>query len=179
MAIVHDHITLETTILVAVWDNPAIFQGCFSITSTNGSAPVFLLFRCEYQNWHQQDTVEDEFSADTYHFTHLYNEKGLLHLETLKEEESYASYVLKYALYKTLLEMRVSRKQRFHSLDNVAMKAMIKQIEPLLQLDELWGNLDPEIGFAATMDFYPHEQMGKMAVNILLKWGDSKASAKN
>lgn len=166
-----EHITIETIILVAVWDNPVIFQGGFCITNNDISNSIWLLFRCEYQNLHQQDTVDDEFNPNAYYFSHLYNATGLIHLDPCQESTSYAEYVLKHALYKTLLEMRTSQKQRLSSFDKTAMNAMINQVKPLLRLDGIWEDLDQDIGFAAEIDFSPQEKMGKLAMKTLLKLG--------
>ncbi len=37
---------IETTLYVAIWQTPAIFQGVFEVTEREGARSVHLLFRC-------------------------------------------------------------------------------------------------------------------------------------
>ncbi|CEK10383.1 hypothetical protein [Legionella hackeliae] len=164
-------INIETLILVAVWDNPAIFQGAFKISlQSDVKKPIFLFFRCEYVNKLEQDTIIDSFSSDDYAFSHLYNKTQLIHLDRLNEGVGYAEYVLKYALHKTLLEMQSSQKQKFTAIDDIAMNAIIKRVEPMLKQEKAWTSYDNDLGFAASMDFHPQETMGRLAVEILLNF---------
>ena len=166
-------VTIETLILVAVWGQPAIFQGCFKISPVDSpQKPMFLFFRCEYENKDSESHVDDTFSPDEYDFSHLYNESHLISLELRSEGIDYAEYLLKYALYKTLLEMRTNQKQRFISIDDEAMRALIKRVEPMLQQAGVWDISDEHIGFAVAMDFHPQEQMGQLAVKTLFNLGD-------
>jgi hypothetical protein len=169
---VSQQVNIETLVLVAVWSQPALFQGCFKISPVDPlRAPIFLFFRCEYENKNKKSYVEDNFSPDEYDFSHLYNETHLIPLERKSEGMDYAEYVLKYALYKTLLEMRANQKQRFISIDDEAMKAIIKKVEPMLQRDGVWEIPEEHIGFAVAMDFHPQEEMGQLAVKTLFNLG--------
>lgn len=165
-------VNIETLILVAAWSNPAIFQGCFKMSLIDShQAPIVLFFRCEYENNNGENHVDDSFSPDEYIFSHLYNESHLISLEKKSEGMDYAEYILKYALYKTLLEMRTNQKQKFTSIDEEAMKAMIKRVELMLQREGAWEMSDEHIGFAVVMDFYPQEHMGQLAIKILFNLG--------
>ena len=74
---------VETTLLVAVWENPFIFQGCIKITELNKNNQVLYFFRCQSHHKEQQDIVNDDFSADNYQFTHLYHELGFIQLSSI------------------------------------------------------------------------------------------------
>ena len=70
-------ITIETFILVAVWDYPFIIQGCFKIYEQHKS-PILLFFRCQSSYSKQADILHCDFSPYHYDLTHLYNEAGLI-----------------------------------------------------------------------------------------------------
>lgn len=156
-------INVETLILVAVWEHPFIFQGCFKISELHGDNSVLFFFRCQSNQLNQQSILQDDFAPDDYEFTHLYNELGVLH--TTHED---ALYLLKYALHVTLREMLSSTNQRFTHIDDVAMRAMIDKITPILN-EELVFPEEEHIGFAVAMDFCPKEETGKLAALALLK----------
>lgn len=171
---VHTQVNIETLILVAVWNQPAIFQGCFKVTFLNFSEkPIFLFFRCEYDNKNREDYVDDNFSPDEYHFSHFYHESRMISLEQEQPGIAYAEYILKYALYKTLLEMRTNQKHKA-SIDDVAMNAILSRVEPILRQEGAWSVSDEHIGFAVAMDFYPQEAMGQLAVKTLLSFSSKK-----
>lgn len=172
-------INIETLILVAVWNQPAIFQGCFKITPAHlHQSPLFLFFRCLYANKNKSDYVDDVFFPDEYDFSHLYYESTLIHSDPENEGWVHAEYILKYALYKTLLKMRSNLKHRFISMDDRAMEAIIKQVEPILQQKGTWEMTDEHIGFAVSMDFNPQEQMGALAVKTLLSLSNLQSAGK-
>lgn len=158
---------VETLVLVAVWENPFIFQGCIKITEldTQQEAPYF--FRCQSSHSQQNDIVNKDFSSDEYAFTHLYNELGFIPLSITDSTIDYALDMMKYALHITLKEMISSRKTHFTSIDDIAMQAMINRIKPILN-NELTLPEDDHIGFAVAMDFSPQEEMGNLAAQALL-----------
>lgn len=155
-------INVETLILVAVWENPFIFQGCFKVTELHGDKTVLFFFRCQSSHENQMSILQDDFAPDDYEFTHLYNESGMLH--AMHEN---ALYLLKYALHVTLGEMLSSRSQHFTSIDDVAMRAMINKITPILNKELVFPE-EEHIGFAVAMDFCPKEETGKLAALALL-----------
>jgi hypothetical protein len=67
--------------------------------------------------------------------------------------------------------MRTNQKQKFVSIDDEAMKSMIKRVEPMLQREGVWEMPDEDIGFAVAMDFHPQEQMGQLAIKTLFNLG--------
>lgn len=174
MKAIVEPINIETMVLVALWNNPAIFQGVFKISAQFGAQEaVFLFFRCEYKTGQEQHAVAEAFEVNDYQFSHLYNETQPVYLDKSKEGADYAEYVLKYALHKTLLEMRLSQKRRFAAIDDKAMQAIIKRVEPMLQQEGAWALADEDIGFSVAMDFYPQEMMGQLAVKTLMSLGCS------
>ena len=161
-------LNVETLVLVAVWEKPFVFQGCFKITELNGQNRVLFFFRCQSSHVEQINILHNDFSAHDYEFTHLYNELGLIQLNTLNQTQKYALYILKYALHTTLREMMLSRKQHFTSIDNIAMQAMINKITPILNRVSNFPEEEDHIGFAVAMDFCPKEEQGLLAVSALL-----------
>ncbi|MBI2786031.1 MAG: hypothetical protein HYX60_06900 [Legionella longbeachae] len=160
-------INVETLVLVAVWENPFIFQGCIKITELHENNEVLYYFRCQSNHKKQNDILNNDFSSDDYELTHLYNELGFIPLSVIDPIKEYALDMMKYALHITLREMISSRKLHFTSIDDIAMQAMINKIKPILN-KELALPDDEHIGFAVAMDFSPQEEMGRLAVLALL-----------
>jgi len=160
-------LNVETLVLVAVWENPFIFQGCIKITELHKNKEVLYFFRCQSGHREQNDILNNDFSSDDYKFTHLYNESGFIQLNVTDPTKEYALDMMKYALHVTLKEMISNRKVHFTSIDDIAMQAMINKIKPILN-KELTLPEDDHIGFAVAMDFSPQEEMGHLAVQALL-----------
>ena len=160
-------LNVETLVLVAVWENPSIFQGCTKITALHNHKEVLYFFRCQSNHQEQDDILTNDFSSDDYEFTHLYNELGFIEWSLTDPTKEYALDMMKYALHVTLREMISSRKVHFTSIDDIAMQAMINKIKPILN-KELALPEDDHIGFAVAMDFSPQEEMGRLAVQALL-----------
>ena len=160
-------LNVETLVLVAVWENPFIFQGCIKITELGKNKEVLYFFRCQSTHQEQNDILNNDFSSDDYEFTHLYNESGFIQVSVTDPTKEYALDMMKYALHITLREMISSRKIHFTSIDDIAMQAMINKIKPILN-QELTLPEDDHIGFAVAMDFSPQEEMGRLAVQALL-----------
>ena len=160
-------INVETLVLVAVWESPFIFQGCFKITQLQGDNTVLFFFRCQASHFQQIDILNLEFSPKHYEFTHLYNETGFIQLDNLEPASEDALYLLKYALNVTLGKMIVSRTMHFTSIDNSAMQALIDKVRPILNR-ELTIAEEDHIGFAVAMDFFPQEEMTLLAALALL-----------
>ncbi len=160
-------INVETLVLVAIWETPFIFQGCFKIKELDKDNSVLFFFRCQTSHGQQLDILNYEFSPEYYEFSHLYNEAGLIKLSDLNEAQSNALYLLKYALHKTLGEMLSSRKTHFTSIDDTAMRALIAKVKPILN-QELALPEEDYIGFAVAMDFCPQEDVALVAALTLL-----------
>lgn len=160
-------LNVETLVLVAVWNNPFVFQGCVKITESHQKKEILYFFRCQSSHRQQNDILNDDFSVDDYQFTHLYNELGLIELNVTDPTKEYALDMMKYALHITLREMISNRKIHFTSIDDIAMQAMINRIKPILN-QELTFPEDDHIGFAVAMDFSPQEEMGHLAMQALL-----------
>lgn len=161
-------LNIETLVLVAVWEKPFIFQGCIKITELDEHYKVLYFFRCESHHTEQQDILHKHFSSNDYQLTHLYNESGLVSLNSLTPTKEYALDMMKYALHVTLKEMLSNRKIHFTSIDDIAMQAMINKIKPILN-NECAIPEEEHIGFAVAMDFSPQEEMGQLAALALLK----------
>lgn len=162
------NINIEILVLVAVWDHPFIFQGCFKITSKHDHKKQFIFFRCECNKYKQLELIEHDFSVNDYKFTYLYNQTQNIQWDIQSESKEYAFYLLKYALNTTLIQMITRSKQNFISIDDVAMQAIVQQMDPFIKQELSWSNDDQDIGFAVAMDFYPTEEMGQSAVCKLL-----------
>ena len=66
-------INIETLILVAVWEKPFVFQGCFKLTDKSKNKQRLLFFRCECDKTDKKELIEQAFSAYEYQFSHLYD----------------------------------------------------------------------------------------------------------
>jgi hypothetical protein len=161
-------LNIETLILVAVWECPFIFQGCFKITQLHKDHTIILFFRCQSIHEQQMDILHEDFSPEEYEFTHLYNDSGRIIPNGQNQTHEDAVYLLKYALYVSLKEMLVNRKLHFTSIDDMAMQAMINRIRPILN-KELVLPEEEHIGFAVAMDFCPQEEMGNAAALTLCR----------
>ena len=160
-------INIETLILVAVWKQPAVFQGYFKILDKNTKHAQVLFFRCECVISTPFKTILDTFASEYYCFTELYNEAHTLQLHDLESKSADAIYALKYALHTTLHLMIKNQKQHFLSIDEVAMDIIIEKLRPVFSQTSL-GAHDPDIGFAVSMDFNPSESIGQNAALALL-----------
>lgn len=164
-------LNIETLVLVAVWENPSIFQGCIKVTELHKNYEALYFFRCQSSFSEQSDILNNEFSPDDYEFTHLYNESGPIQIDVIDPIIEYALDMMKYALHITLREMISSKKLHFKSIDDVAMQAMINKIRPILN-EEFTLPDDDYIGFSVAMDFCPKEDMGCLAALALIKKSD-------
>lgn len=160
-------INIETLVLVAVWETPFIFQGCFKVTELKGEKNCFFFFRCQASHVQQSDILNYDFSPEQYVFTHLYNDTGLIQLSNLETTQGNALYLLKYALHITLGEMLSSRKMHFTSIDDIAMQALINKVKPILNRELTFPEED-HIGFAVAMDFRPQEETALLTALTLL-----------
>lgn len=149
-------------------NNPFIFQGCIKITELQNNKEVLYFFRCQSKHKEQYDILNNDFFADDYEFTHLYNEAGFIQLSIIDSTTEYALDMMKYALHITLREMLSNRKLHFTAIDDMAMQAMINKIKPILNKESMLPTEDKHIGFAVAMDFSPQEEMGRLAVMALL-----------
>lgn len=161
-------IKVETLLLVAVWETPFIFQGCFKITELERKNTVLFFFRCQARHVQQSDILNHDFSPELYEFTHLYNEAGLIQLSNLEPSQEDALYLLKYALHITLGEMLTHRKIHFTSIDDIAMQVLIDKVSPILNR-ELALPEEDHIGFAVAMDFRPEEEIALSAALTLIR----------
>lgn len=161
-------LNVETLVLVAVWENPSIFQGCIKITERCKDDEILYFFRCQSNFSEQSDILNNEFTLGDYEFTHLYNESGQIQIDVTDPITEYALDMMKYALHITLREMISGSKLHFKSIDDIAMQAMINKIRPILN-EEFALPDDDYIGFSVAMDFSPKEEMGRLAALALLK----------
>ncbi|WP_131782913.1 hypothetical protein [Legionella gresilensis] len=160
-------INIETLILVAVWESPFIFQGCFQITEATSKEKILYFFRCQYLNSDTANKINNDFSPYDYHFTYLHDETNLISLDNLDEAREFALYTLKYALHTTLLEMIRHEQKNLLFIDDIAMEAMIERIKPAIKYNVL-TSVGDDLGFATSVEFMPQEKTAQLAANILL-----------
>ena len=162
----YTQISVETLIIVAIWQRPFIFQGCFNITEKSSGNIRRLLFRCECDNVSQLALLEQDFCPEDYQVTHLY--EGVYRIQpALDNTAEDALYLLKYALFVTLKNMLTNSQPPRIYIDEVATVSIANYIGSTLIHDH--GVLDDEhIGFAVSMDFNPSEVTGQAAVLTLL-----------
>jgi hypothetical protein len=170
-------LNVETLVLVAVWENPYLFQGCITVKDLQENNTVLFFFRCLSHHQAQIDVLNSDFFSTDYQYTHLYNESGSIGLSGLDPVKEYALDMMKYALHITLREMLSSRKLHFTTIDDLAMQAMINKIKPILN-QELALPEDDHIGFSVAMDFCPQEEMGHLAAAALLQKLENSDSSK-
>lgn len=162
-------LNIETLILVAVWKTPFIFQGCFNVTNRHDNSRHLLFFRCECYLKNKAD-FQNEFSPQDYQFTHLYNEKSAISLDSGHEFEQ-ALYLLKYAL-KAALEMLVNDPKHYLvHVDEVASSSLANQARDYM-LNKKQDLVDKALGFAVSIDFIATENSSKIAAYGLLKLCD-------
>lgn len=161
-------INIETLILVAVWEKPFVFQGCFKLTDKNKHKQRLLFFRCECDGVDQVELLEQNFPIRHYHLTHLYDEFSHIQLQSTDDSAADALYILQYAIHTTLQEMLTNSKQHRTAIDEIALKLMSRRIEPLFHFAS-WSNEENELGFAVAMDFFPHNETTQKAVLLLLE----------
>lgn len=160
-------INVETLVLVAIWETPFIFQGCFKITELNKEREILFFFRCKSSSISQTEILNHDFLPEQYEFTHLYNNSGLIKLNHLNSAQEDAIYLLKYALHVTIVEMLANRKLHFTSIDDIAMQALIDKVTPLLS-HKLTMPEEEHIGFAVAMDYCPKDDESILAALTLL-----------
>lgn len=157
-------INIETLILVTIWEQPCIFQGCFKVITLHSQLEQYFLFRCEVSNSQQADFIEHDFCPDNYRFTHFYNQEQEICLDEENESQEFALYILNYALYVTIKEMLIKnpQKKQLLSVDDAFLDSLFKKIKPILNKEPLWSEPMKEIGFAVAMDFCPKEKWARL-----------------
>ncbi|KTD54766.1 hypothetical protein [Legionella quateirensis] len=162
-------ITIETLILVAVWEGPFIFQGSFNLCDKNRQTEQLLFYRCERDKAEKMDILEHEFSPYDYQFTHLYRVTETTQRDVLDQCTEDARYLLKYALHVSLIQMITNNKHSLTYMDEIALMSLTKRVQ--LKLSKGTHNKeDDAIGFAVAMDFNPSEPTGQAAVVNLLSY---------
>lgn len=165
-------INVETLLLVSIWDQTCVFQGCFKIVTLDShpSKEQYYIFRCEVSHATKMDFMNNEFSPDDYIVTHLYRQTQKICPDQEDDSHEFALYILKYALYITLVEMLMNSPHKQHSLsmDDSFLDSLLDNIKPIINKEPLWSEPFKEIGFAVAMDFCPKEEMGKAAAMTLL-----------
>jgi hypothetical protein len=160
-------INIETLILVAVWDQPFVFQGSFKILDKNKHQEHFLFYRCESLKAEKMDILEHEFSPYDYQFSHLYRVSEQSQIEFSDSLTEDALYLLKYALHITLTQMMTNKKHYFTYIDEIALISISKRIKSVLNKG-VNSQENEDLGFAVAMDFNPLEPVGQQAVLVLL-----------
>lgn len=160
-------INIETLILVAVWEQPFMFQGSFKIIDKKSHAEHLIFFRCECEKATKNAILEDEFSPYDYQLTHLYRAVKQGQCEFLQYLTDDALYLLKYALFVSLTQLIKNNKHHQTYMDEVALITISKRVEDLLKEGQDIQD-DAYLGFAVAMDFNPTEVLGQAAVTSLI-----------
>jgi hypothetical protein len=161
-------LTIETLVLVAIWKNPFIFQGSFTITNNGDHSKRLLVFRCECNLEDKIMIMVMDFSPINYQFTHLFNVQSELELSNINYELELALYLLKYALNETLKKIITHPKQHTIHMDDIALASITEQMETYLFYRQEKNLGDSDIGFAVSIDFIPTEELGQKAALALL-----------
>lgn len=156
------NLNLETMLIVTVWQSPFIFQGYFKIKNNSNNDEHLLFFRCECFEKEQLELLTNDFSPANYQFTDLYQGEKRVNLEQID-----AQYLLKYALDSTVKKMLLSSYQHKLVIDEIAMQAIINQVEPILMAGQSSVS-QADIGFAVAMDFTPQDELANNAAQALL-----------
>lgn len=161
-------LSIETLVLVAVWETPFVFQGCFTITNKQKRSKQTLFFRCECRVNEKMNILDPDFCPTDYQFTHLFSKQAAIPLDIAKNEMGDALYLLKYALKATLEKVITNPKQDFTYIDEVAMSRIVREIEVHL-VSQTQGDIQADLGFAVSIDFTPTEMSGEKAALALLR----------
>jgi hypothetical protein len=70
-------ITIETILLVAIWDEPFIFQGFFKIASQDKQQDILYFFKCINTDLSQLQIKQGDFVPRDYEFNYIYNQISL------------------------------------------------------------------------------------------------------
>jgi hypothetical protein len=158
--------SIETTLLVAVWENPTIFQGYFKIIPPNSVQEFFIFYRCLLEDYPQEQIREQEFFPEKVQFTHLYNHLGIMHQTEQLDKD--ALYLLKYALFVTVGQMLSNSRHLLAYIDEIALNSLVKRTITLLQ-EPTTSKTHEDLGFAVSMDFQPMEETSSKALLALLR----------
>jgi len=157
-------ITIETLILVAVWNHkPFILQGSFNIINKKDNSIKLLFFRCEC-DLKDKINIYDEFSPYDYKFTQLFTDQSTIDLKNHNLEP--ALYLLKYSLKTTLEKMLERSNKSLISIDEIAMSSLSKQAENYV-ISRGKQTLQ-EICFSVSIVFKPTEHDAKLAADSLV-----------
>lgn len=151
-------LSIETFILVAIWDEPAFFQGKFTLTRPGYSLSKHYLFSC-YQHHNPQ---QQQFELSQLY--EIINDS--LNTPRWIENGDNALYVLSYALKQTIELLKQKPGTRPIYFDAQALKQLNHQ---LIKLESASDEYHPpsEMGFAATIDFNPKDKIGQHAAQQL------------
>lgn len=158
--------TIETTVLVAIWNMPVIFQGYFKITFANEPEEFFIFYRCQCKEYEQQQFRAQEFIPSKVQFTHLYNSLGIRH--SLNQIEEDALYLLQYALFMTVHQMLSNSIHHLTYIDEIALSSIIERTTSILNRPDLTKTHE-DLGFAVAMNFEPIDELSSKALLALLQ----------
>lgn len=148
------NISIETLVLVAAKNKRDVFQGMWTVTSLETSQQKHYFFQSEATLLESPSDLE---------ITKLYSfSPGGLTSEKLSNIPEHSLYLLKYALLSTVELMDApSIKKPMFSCDQ-DLSSFIERLLPNFSQEEILA-LPDEIGFAASIDFTPTDDVGKKA----------------
>lgn len=153
------NISIETLVLVAAKNEREVFQGMWTVTLLDTSEQKHYFFQSE------ATVLESPFDLE---ITKLYTfSPGGLSSEKLSNIPEDSLYLLKYALLSTieLMDAPTIRKPMF-SCDQ-DLSSFVERLLPNFSQEEILA-LPDEIGFAASIDFTPADEVGKKAADFWL-----------
>ncbi|RUR13366.1 hypothetical protein [Legionella sp. km772] len=156
---------IETTVLVAVWSKPIVFQGYYKITQPNPKNELFLYYRAVCEDYYQDDFLNEDFFPDQVEFTHLYNQQGIINKHNNAKE---AVYLLKYPLFVTVTQMLKNQKQYLTYMDEIALNALIERTTALIN-NPVDTKLHEDLGFSVEMNFKAAEKESEAALKSLIQ----------
>jgi len=156
---------IETTILVAVWSEPIIFQGYFKITLHEASSESFIFYRAVCEAYHQENFLDEEFFPDQFQFSHIYNQSGIIKKQIIEPD---AVYLLNYALFITVTQMLKNKKQYLTYIDEVALNAIMERTSIIIN-KPVHTKLHDDLGFSVNMNFQAREKNSEDALTALIQ----------
>nr|HAT8713884.1 hypothetical protein [Legionella jordanis] len=165
-AATEEPVIIETLILVAIWDIPSIFQGCFHLATASQEKQSLVFFRCECALG-EAAILDDDFSEEYYQFTQLYRDKQQLDLAYWRQEKPDSLYILKYALHLSLQQMLRHNNWNLKYTDEIALSRIEQSIETILHAESFLKAAE-HLGFAVAIPFIAHENNSQQAIDALL-----------
>lgn len=158
--------TIETLLLVAIWETPFIFQGVFTITcESDANLKQAYVFRAQCLMASFDEILSEEFSSQDYDFTYLADLNTRFNLGEIATAETMEA--LTYALHITLQTM-LKRNNPHLIADELAKEKLYSTVLKILQSTNEATALPAHIGFAVSVPFRASTPAAKSIMQQLL-----------